>query len=511
MPITGDGDVQRGLGGAQGLGERQLPRGDDVSQRIDLSAVFQDGFNYFGRQYGGGAVWINTNGTISFGAAFADPPRADNATPRAAVIAPFWADVDTRLDGEGTESGGIWVDIDAASDTVSVTWDRVGVYRRDADAPNLFQVQMVDRGNGNFDIVYRYDQIRWTVGTSELDAGARAGLIEAGPGAPAWLVDPGDAGALRTLDTTDGNTGRDGLWVFEMRGGTASGLPVVDTGGGSGGDGSGGGSSGGSGGSGSGGSGGGGGSSGGGSGGGGTAGVLRQGSAAANTLSGGVGNDTLLGLGGDDRLTGLNGNDVIYGGAGSDTLIGGAGNDILFGGPDVPGDLRDVIYGGAGNDRIYGGFGNDLLNGGDGADVIEGGAGTDTIIGNGGADVLTGSAFSDLIFGNDGFDFINGGFGSDRVNGGGGPDRFFHVGVAGHGSDWIQDYSGAEGDRLVWGGGAAAQGQFQVNYASTPNAGGGAQEAFVIYRPTGQILWALVDGGAENIRLQVGGDVFDFG
>ncbi len=32
----------------------------------------------------------------------------------------------------------------------------------------------------------------------------------------------------------------------------------------------------------------------------------------------------------------------------------------------------------------------------------------------------------------------------------------------------------------------------------------------MIYRPTGQIMWALVDGaGQSSINLQVGGEVFD--
>ncbi|WP_303425850.1 hypothetical protein [Shimia thalassica] len=36
------------------------------------------------------------------------------------------------------------------------------------------------------------------------------------------------------------------------------------------------------------------------------------------------------------------------------------------------------------------------------------------------------------------------------------------------------------------------------------------EEAFVIYRPTGQIMWALVDGNSQaSINLQIGGDVFD--
>ena len=236
----------------------------------------------------------------------------------------------------------------------------------------------------------------------------------------------------------------------------------------------------------------------------------------ADTVRADTGDNVIHGLAGNDFLQGLGGNDILRGGAGSDTLVGGDGNDILRGG-ETTDDLRDVIYGGAGNDRIYGGHGNDLLNGGDGLDLIEGGFGADTVIGNGGNDVLTGGAFGDLIFGNDGFDFINGGFGSDRLNGGAGLDQFFHAGVAGHGSDWIQDYSGAgpggEGDRLVWGGGAASVSQFQVNIASTPGAGAAdVQEAFVIYRPTGQILWALVDGADEAIRVHLtGGEVFTYG
>ena len=123
---------------------------------------------------------------------------------------------------------------------------------------------------------------------------------------------------------------------------------------------------------------------------------------------------------------------------------------------------------------------------------------------------MTGSAFSDLVFGGDGNDFVNGGFGSDRINGGNGADRFFHVGVAGHGSDWIQDFDDSEGDVMVFGGSATID-QFQVNVANTPNAGNvGVDEAFVIYRPTGQILWALVDGMAnDELTIRINGADFD--
>jgi serralysin len=125
--------------------------------------------------------------------------------------------------------------------------------------------------------------------------------------------------------------------------------------------------------------------------------------------------------------------------------------------------------------------------------------------------VLTGSALSDEIFGGDGNDFVNGGFGHDRVNGGDDSDRFFHIGVADHGSDWIQDYDAAEGDVLVFGNTSASADQFQINLTETENAGAaGVEEAFVIYRPTGQIMWALVDGAAQDeIILRIDGTDYD--
>lgn len=237
---------------------------------------------------------------------------------------------------------------------------------------------------------------------------------------------------------------------------------------------------------------------------------ILNGTDAADRLSGFGGADSLSGGNGSDILRGDAGNDWLYGGEGADTLNGGLGDDFLFGGISTT-DLRDVIYGGDGNDSISADYGNDLAYGGNGNDSIEGGFGADTLYGQGGEDVLSGSAFSDQIFGGDGFDFINGGFGSDRLNGGGGADRFYHLGFAGHGSDWIQDYSATEGDLLVTGVSGANADQFQVNFTETTGAGtAGVTEAFVIYRPTGQILWALVDGGAqEQINLMIGNQVYD--
>ncbi len=229
-----------------------------------------------------------------------------------------------------------------------------------------------------------------------------------------------------------------------------------------------------------------------------------------STLFGGTGNDTLLGAGGADYLGGGADNDVLRGGDGGDTLVGDAGDDFLYGGSSSA-DVRDVLYGGEGRDSLDGGWGNDQLSGGTGNDTLAGDFGADTLIGNEDNDLISGGAGSDLMFGNSGNDTLNGGFGYDRMNGGTGADSFFHLGVADHGSDWVQDYSAADGDVLSVGIAGAQRSQFQVNLATTAGAGSAAvAEAFVIYKPTGQILWALVDGaGQAQINLQIGGQAFD--
>ncbi|EJM88947.1 MULTISPECIES: peroxidase family protein [unclassified Pseudomonas] len=188
-------------------------------------------------------------------------------------------------------------------------------------------------------------------------------------------------------------------------------------------------------------------------------GVVLQGNAQANTLTGGAGNDVLLGLGGSDTLNGL---------AGTDQLFGGNGNDILNGGDD--------------NDILNGEDGNDTLNGGLGADALNGGAGNDTyVVDNvgdliteavgGGTDLVqtafasylldanvenltytgagnftgTGNALANTITGGVGNDLLDGGAGADRMVGGAGNDTYIVdaatdvvVEVAGGGTDTVQ-------------------------------------------------------------------------
>jgi Ca2+-binding RTX toxin-like protein len=94
------------------------------------------------------------------------------------------------------------------------------------------------------------------------------------------------------------------------------------------------------------------------------------------TIEGGSGNDVIDASAIPAGLVGL----VIDGGAGNDTITGSAGNDVI-----LAGDGNDTVIGGRGNDTAVLGNGNDTFtwNPGDGSDVVEGGAGTDTLVFNG--------------------------------------------------------------------------------------------------------------------------------
>lgn len=83
--------------------------------------------------------------------------------------------------------------------------------------------------------------------------------------------------------------------------------------------------------------------------------------------------DVIIGNGGANLLRGLAGDDGMAGGSGNDTLRGGNGNDLLFGQ-----DGKDRLEGQNGRDELDGGAGRDILRGGNGGDVLTGGRHADT-------------------------------------------------------------------------------------------------------------------------------------
>ncbi len=237
------GVLINGLGGPAGFGTNTLAAGDDnYSSAINITSVFGTaGVNFFGHNYT--SLYINNNGNITF----AQPnstytPSAISAQANNPIIAPFWADVDTR-GGPGTPTGGndtgankVFYNLDSVDGVLTITWDDVGYYSQATNKLDAFQVQLISLGGGNFDIVYRYASINWTTGSASGGVNglggtpARAGY-SAGDGNIAHyfeLPQSGNQAELLALPTTPGDTGIAGVDVYQVLNGQV-GTPTVTT------------------------------------------------------------------------------------------------------------------------------------------------------------------------------------------------------------------------------------------------------------------------------------------
>jgi hypothetical protein len=112
-----------------------------------------------------------------------------------------------------------------------VTWDDVGYYKSHTDKSDAFQLQLVGKGNGNFDIVFRYQNISWTTGDASNGSGGLGGTparegYSAGDGTHYYeLPGSGTQGSDLALATSTGNAGQAGVWTFPVMNGNV--VPVV--------------------------------------------------------------------------------------------------------------------------------------------------------------------------------------------------------------------------------------------------------------------------------------------
>lgn len=415
-----------GLGGPSGFGEHYVERNDDgYEEGVDIRTVFGTaGLNFFGTSYS--YVSINNNGNITFvtneySAGLSTFTPFGLQTEDYAIIAPFFADVDTRTfnylseDGPGvvtptpggTSTGAnlVWYDLDPTGfGTLTVTWDDVGYYDTHTDRLNAFQLQLVGQGAGNFNIVLRYEDVNWVTGDASDGEGGLGGVVaRAGysNGAGEWYELPaaGNQSAMLNLDSTPGNTGGTGFHQFNVTGGGAGNDNLV-------------------------------------------------GDDEDNLLAGGPGDDNLAGEGGRDNLSGGPGADVLSGGPGDDTYYADE-SDLIVELPD------------AGNDTVMAGFSATL---GDNLEnlVLTGVADLDGT-GNGLSNVLAGNIGDNLLDGAGGVDWAsyalnNHGVALDlaisgsQYNPGGGDDRLVNIeGLIG--SDFADDLRGNEAANGLLGGG----------------------------------------------------------
>lgn len=212
-------ELLNGFGGARGYGTEFLGRNDDGSTN-QISLPFE--VNFFGNTYS--SFFVNNNGNVTFNnplSSYTPNPFPIAGQP---MIAPFWADVDTR-NNPGDDSNLVWVN-SPNEDTVVVTWDQVGYYGGHIDLRNDFQLVLRNRGNGNFDADFRYNQLQWTTGDA---SGGTSGL----GGTPAqagfdagnltdYFALPGSftGEVLNLANTSNFSIDTPGLWTFSFLDGT---------------------------------------------------------------------------------------------------------------------------------------------------------------------------------------------------------------------------------------------------------------------------------------------------
>jgi trimeric autotransporter adhesin len=458
-----------GLGGAAGFGENTLARNDDGSSGfIDITSVFPTGLNFYGTIYTG--FYINNNGNITFSSPVSTfTPTAITGNTSQAIIAPFFADVDTRAGvltaspgGTSTGSNLVYWDLSPGDKQVVVTWDDVGAFAN-GTTPNAFQLILKEIGTGarNFSIEFRYEDIQWLVGSASGTTLVRAGY-SAGDGANFYEIPESGFSTMADLESAS-NHSVPGDYLFTFINGepiyyssTTTTLPDQFTN------------------------------------------LTLTGGATNINGTGNALDNSIVGNSGNNVLSGGAGNDTLNGGAGADTLIGGTGDDtylvnatgtivtenpnegidtviasidytlganvenLTLTGTAISGTgntLDNAIIGNSSNNSLSGGAGNDTLDGGFGADTMSGGTGNDTYIVDNAGDVVTenpnegtdtvqssidytlganvenltlngtaisgtGNALANAIVGNAGNNTIDGGAGADTMSGGAGNDTY---------------------------------------------------------------------------------------
>ncbi len=190
------------------------PNDDSSSSQLNLPFTA----NFFGNNYN--SFFINNNGNLTFNgpvSSFTPQPFPISSRP---MIAPFWADVDTRC----STCGAVYVAAPNA-DTVVVTWNNVGYYNQQSIPTNNFQTVLRNQGGGNIDVDFRYDRLAWTTGSASSGIPAQAGY-DAGDGVNFFTLPGSRTAAVVDLETTSNvSQNTPGLWSFAIRNGALRGKP----------------------------------------------------------------------------------------------------------------------------------------------------------------------------------------------------------------------------------------------------------------------------------------------
>ena len=191
--------------------------------------------DFFGASFS--SVFVNNNGNLTFDSPLFEFTPFELSGTQRVIIAPYFADVDTRTGNVVTYGAGSV----NARPAFAATWPGVGCFNENVSVLNFFQVVLIDRSDlapGDFDVEFNYDSIEWETGEAsggDFDclggASSRVGFSN-GTGDPGTFFElPGSGipGAFLNSNTSTGlihnsrESDRLGRYLFMVR----SGVPMT--------------------------------------------------------------------------------------------------------------------------------------------------------------------------------------------------------------------------------------------------------------------------------------------
>ena len=119
-------------------------------------------------------LFINNNGNISFGTSYSTYSADSFPNTNFVMIAPFWADVDTR----GTTSGLVYYE--QTNSHLIVQWDSVGYFNAQTEKFNSFQLIITDGLDpllpAGYNVSFCYKDMAWTTGSASQGVGGFGGI-----------------------------------------------------------------------------------------------------------------------------------------------------------------------------------------------------------------------------------------------------------------------------------------------------------------------------------------------
>jgi hypothetical protein len=227
LAVNGRADIPTPI--RSGFDQQILDRNDDGSTDVVPLGFLM---NFYGNTHT--ALYVNNNGNVTF-----DSPQSEYTPKRLPnlgmdVIAPFWADVDTRNpDSDLVKYGTNTV---SGRDAFGADWVNVGYYASHADLLLSCQMVIINRSDlapGDFDLEFNYSKVQWQWGDVTVGVPPRAGFASSAAGYE--LPGSGIDGAFLDSNTTTGliysslNSSVSGRYVFLFRDGAPVPEPAAVT------------------------------------------------------------------------------------------------------------------------------------------------------------------------------------------------------------------------------------------------------------------------------------------